>query len=55
MTFEFERWTSKNPRSWFSCVPGENGFLPIKSPLERLPVEYNTINELLDKIGRAHV
>ena len=47
---KFEPWESQNPDSWFSCVPGKNGFLPIDSPLYRLPVEYNIINQLLDEM-----
>lgn len=46
----FETWKSKNPDSWFSCVPGKNGFLPIDQPLEKLPDEYNIINELLENM-----
>ena len=37
----FNKWKSKDNISWFSCRPGENGFLPIGSPLAKLPDEYN--------------
>lgn len=31
-------WESRNPNSWFSCVPGINGFLPIKQPLQNCQI-----------------
>ena len=46
----FNKWKSKYPDSWFSCIPGKNGFLPIKSPLKRLPKEYDIINNILDNM-----
>jgi indoleamine 2,3-dioxygenase len=44
----FQTWKSMYPDSWFSCRPGENGFLPIDQPLEKLPEEYEIINKILD-------
>lgn len=46
----FKSWKSKYPESWFSCNPGVNGFLPVNSPLERLPEKYNIINRLLEEM-----
>lgn len=46
----FNVWKSQYPESWFSCIPGKNGFLPVDKPLEKLPEEYEIINELLDKM-----
>ncbi len=43
----FKKWESKHKNSWFSCVPGKNGFLPIDQPLFRLPEKYNKVNEIL--------
>ena len=50
MTFKFEKWESKNKNSWFSCIPGKNGFLPVGNPLKNLPLKYNIINEILDNM-----
>lgn len=47
---EFTKWESKYPDSWFSCVPGENGFLPVRKPLEKLPEQYNIVNEILENM-----
>ena len=47
---EFTKWESKYPDSWFSCVPGENGFLPVGKPLEKLPEQYNIVNEILENM-----
>ena len=41
---------TKNKNSWFSCIPGKNGFLPIEQPLYRLPQKYDKINEILNKV-----
>tara|TARA_Y100000991_G_C21966091_1_gene346946 strand:+ start:364 stop:1764 length:1401 start_codon:yes stop_codon:yes gene_type:complete len=46
----FTKWKSQFPDSWFSCRPGENGFLPISNPLEKLPDEYSIINNILDNM-----
>ena len=46
----FNKWKSKDNNSWFSCRPGENGFLPVGSPLAKLPDEYNIINEILENM-----
>ena len=43
--FSFQSWKSENPDSWFSCVPGKNGFLPVGDPLDLLPDEYNKLTE----------
>ena len=50
MSKNFSKWQSKNPESWFSCVPGKNGFLPVGTPLEKLPQEYDIINQILDNM-----
>lgn len=47
---KFEKWETKNKDSWFSCVPGKNGFLPVDQPLYRLPEQYNIINEILNNM-----
>ena len=47
---KFQKWQSQYPDSWFSCRPGENGFLPVSIPLEKLPDEYSLINNLLDNM-----
>lgn len=44
----FKPWTSAHPDSWFSCGPGANGFLPVGTPLARLPPKYDQLNKLLD-------
>jgi indoleamine 2,3-dioxygenase len=51
----WKRWESKYENSWFSCIPGKNGFLPVQEPLFRLPERYSIINKILDdmKINRA--
>ena len=46
----WKKWETKNKNSWFSCVPGKNGFLPIDQPLYRLPKKYDKINEILNKM-----
>ena len=46
----FSEWNSKYPNSWFSCQPGKNGFLPVQSPLKKLPEKYQIINDLLDEM-----
>ncbi len=48
--FTFKRWESEHPLSWFSCVPGKNGFLPIGKPLDKLPPQYETMNQLLENM-----
>ena len=50
MTYQYTSWKSKYPESWFSCRPGENGFLPISAPLRKLPEKYQVINDLLDEM-----
>lgn len=52
----FNVWETQDENSWFSCIPGKNGFLPIDSPLCRLPDEYNIINDILDnmKINKSN-
>ena len=50
MSHKFIPWKSKHPESWFSCIPGKNGFLPVDEPLEKLPQEYDIINQLLDNM-----
>jgi len=47
---KWSRWESKYKDSWFSCIPGKNGFLPIDQPLFKLPQEYDKINEILNKM-----
>lgn len=47
---KFKRWTSTKPESWFSCVPGKNGFLPVGTPLKKLPEKYEIVNKILDKM-----
>lgn len=47
---EFKKWFSAHPDSWFSCRPGLNGFLPVDKPLDKLPEQYNIVNELLDNM-----
>lgn len=47
---EFKKWESKNKNSWFSCVPGKNGFLPVEQPLYKLPSKYEKVNEILDRM-----
>ena len=46
----FHTWKSEYPESWFSCIPGKNGFLPIEQPLDKLPEEYDIVNRLLDNM-----
>ena len=46
----FQKWSSRYPNSWFSCQPGKNGFLPVNSPLRKLPQKYQVINDLLDEM-----
>ena len=46
--FSFQSWKSENPHSWFSCVPGKNGFLPVGDPLDVLPDEYNKFKLITD-------
>lgn len=46
----WKKWESKNKDSWFCCVPGKNGFLPIEQPLYRLPEKYDKVNEILKKM-----
>ncbi len=46
----WKKWQTKNKNSWFSCIPGKNGFLPIEQPLYRLPQKYDKINEILNKM-----
>jgi len=48
MENNFKIWQSKYPDSWFSCIPGKNGFLPVGSPLDKLPQEYDIINNILE-------
>ena len=54
--YTFNVWETQDENSWFSCIPGKNGFLPIDSPLCRLPDEYNIINDILDnmKINKSN-
>ena len=47
---KFKRWSSTEPESWFSCRPGKNGFLPVDTPLEKLPEKYDMINNILDQM-----
>ena len=44
----FHLWQSKNPDSWFSVKPNENGFLPILKPLKMLQEPYKLINDILE-------
>lgn len=46
----FSKWKSRYPDSWFSCNPSKNGFLPVETPLDKLPLEYNILNILLEKM-----
>ena len=46
--FSFQTWESEHPESWFSCIPGKNGFLPVGDPLDTLPTEYSKLNDLLN-------
>jgi len=46
----YKNWSSKYPDSWFSCIPGINGFLPIGKPLDKLPKKYDIINSILDNM-----
>ena len=46
----FEKWKSEDPTSWFSCRPNQNGFLPVKQPLNRLPEKYDIINNILEEM-----
>ena len=48
--FSFQSWKSENPDSWFSCVPGKNGFLPVGDPLDVLPDEYNKLTDILNNM-----
>ena len=50
MKTSFKFWKSIYPNSWFSCVPGKNGFLPVSRPLERLPGRFSELEELLEKM-----
>jgi indoleamine 2,3-dioxygenase len=50
MKKSFKVWKSLHPNSWFSCVPGKNGFLPVAEPLEKLPEKFEPINNLLEKM-----
>ncbi len=43
----FKKWESQYKNSWFSCVPGKNGFLPVAQPLYKLPPKYEVINDIL--------
>ena len=47
---KWNKWESNHKNSWFSCIPGKNGFLPVNQPLFRLPEKYNKINEILNKM-----
>ena len=49
-SFSFQPWKSEYPESWFSCVPGKNGFLPVGDPLDLLPDEYNKLTDLLNNM-----
>lgn len=47
---KWKKWETKYKNSWFSCVPGKNGFLPVEQPLYRLPEKYDKINQILNKM-----
>lgn len=47
---KWKKWETKYKDSWFSCVPGKNGFLPVEQPLYRLPKKYDKINEILNNM-----
>ncbi len=47
MNKNFKLWESKNKNSWFSVIPGKNGFLPVDQPLFRLPEKYSKVNDIL--------
>jgi indoleamine 2,3-dioxygenase len=44
----FHLWKSKNPDSWFSVKPNENGFLPVLKPLKSLQKPYKLVNDILE-------
>ena len=46
----FRPWESKHPDAWFSCRPGENGFLPRGTPIAELPPKYSKVNDLLNRM-----
>ena len=48
--YQFEKWQSKYPDSWFSCVPGKNGFLPVSQPINELDQKYQIIDDLLNEM-----
>ena len=50
MNNNFKLWESKFKESWFSVKPGVNGFLPVGSPLDKLPEKYEKLEEILNKM-----
>lgn len=50
MSNTFKKWESLYPNSWFSCIPGKNGFMPVGDPLIKLPTQYEEINDILENM-----
>ena len=45
--YEFKKWESIFKDDWFSCQPGVNGFLPIGKPLDKLPNQFQLLEDIL--------